>query len=98
MILARRDCSKRVRGTRYTAVDLFAGCGGLSLGLEWAGFEVLLANEKHPDACTTYRANHPHVDLLQGEIQDVTNDEFRRKINSVLGDSDKLTLVAGGPP
>ena len=38
-------------------VDLFAGCGGLSLGLELAGFEPLFVNELSPDAMKTYLEN-----------------------------------------
>lgn len=40
-----------------TYIDLFAGCGGLSLGLGAAGFSTLFAVEAHPDAFDTYRAN-----------------------------------------
>ena len=41
----------------YTLVDLFAGCGGLSLGLEHAGFQPVFVNEIHPDALQTYQDN-----------------------------------------
>ena len=40
-----------------TAIDLFAGCGGLSKGLEDAGFNVVMANEIHEDASRTYEEN-----------------------------------------
>ena len=40
-----------------TAIDLFAGCGGLSLGLKWAGWEVICAVERSPMAAETYFAN-----------------------------------------
>jgi len=44
-------------------IDLFAGCGGLSLGLELAGFEPLFVNELSPDAMNTYldnrKVSHP---------------------------------------
>lgn len=44
-------------------IELFAGCGGLSLGLETAGFKLLLANELSPMASETFAYNHLNVDL-----------------------------------
>ena len=44
-------------------IELFAGCGGLSLGLESAGFELLLANELSPMASETFAFNHLNADL-----------------------------------
>jgi site-specific DNA-cytosine methylase len=46
-------------GAGRTAVDLFAGCGGLSLGLENAGFTTVFVNELNDDARATYLANLP---------------------------------------
>lgn len=73
------------------AIDLFAGCGGLSLGLAHAGFEVVLANELDQWAAQTYRVNHPGTRLLQCDIHDVGKPEWR----SLRGE---IALVAGGPP
>jgi DNA (cytosine-5)-methyltransferase 1 len=44
-------------------IELFAGCGGLTLGLEKAGFELLMANELSPMAAETFAYNHCHEDL-----------------------------------
>ncbi|WP_353349801.1 DNA cytosine methyltransferase [Oceaniserpentilla sp. 4NH20-0058] len=44
-------------------IELFAGCGGLSLGLEKAGFDLLMANELSPMAAETFAYNHCHEDL-----------------------------------
>ena len=47
------------------ALDLFAGCGGLSFGLEEAGIDVVLANEIDEWAADTYAHNHPDTQLLR---------------------------------
>lgn len=68
------------------AIDLFAGAGGLSLGLQQAGIEVVAAVEWDTDACATYRANVGDH-MIERSILDVSPDE--------LPDCD---LMAGGPP
>ena len=52
------------RQKKYTFIDLFAGCGGLSLGLEQAGFEVVFMNEIVETFASTYLANHSLKQLL----------------------------------
>jgi DNA (cytosine-5)-methyltransferase 1 len=52
-----------------TAVDIFAGAGGISLGLRNAGWDVVAACDNDPMACATYAANHLGTHLIQGEIQ-----------------------------
>ncbi len=54
---------------QLTAVDLFCGCGTVTLGLENQGFRVVAAVDNDPVACQTYRENHPHVSLY---CQDIT--------------------------
>lgn len=49
-------------------VSFFAGCGGLDLGFEQAGFRVVWANELEPVACDTYRRNHPGTELVLGDV------------------------------
>lgn len=70
-----------------TAIDLFAGAGGLSLGLEAAGVEAVFAVEILPDAVATYRATFPRTEVHAGDIQSV---DFRRWSG--------VDVVAGGPP
>jgi DNA (cytosine-5)-methyltransferase 1 len=58
------------RGAKLlTVVDLFAGCGGLSLGLERAGFETVFVNELHPDAMKTFVMNRPHSPIQNTKYQ-----------------------------
>jgi len=76
-------------------VDLFAGAGGLSEGLENAGFEPLHAVEVDGDARTTYAQNRDgfEPDDLTEDIRDVDTDE----ITETVGEQ-SVDLVAGGPP
>ena len=79
----------------YTAVDLFSGCGGLSLGLRKAGFVVGAAVEVDPIAAYAYRKNHPRTILLEKDIREVQASDLLRAAK--LGKR-TLDLLAGCPP
>jgi len=74
-------------------IDLFCGCGGLSLGFEMAGFEPILAIDLWKDAVVTY--NHNRKEKV-GECVDIKDlsDEYLRSLNA-LGE---VVGVIGGPP
>lgn len=55
----------------FTSVELFAGAGGLALGMELAGFSHVLLNEFDHTACTTLRHNRPEWNVLEGDIHNV---------------------------
>ncbi|MGM5018623.1 DNA cytosine methyltransferase [Tardiphaga sp. 367_B4_N1_1] len=88
-----------------TCVDLFAGCGGLSLGLGAAGFATLLGVEAHEDAFSTYRAN-----LLDQQTEKhgwpawlekrpwLAQDLLARHKNDLRAMRGTVDLIAGGPP
>lgn len=80
---------------RYKFVDLFAGCGGLSLGLQQAGFTPWFINEIVEQFCNTYKANHNLSDehYFVGDITDLNKNID--KYTNFLSD---ITLVCGGPP
>ena len=61
---------------KLTATDLFAGCGGLSLGLSRAGFRVVSAVEIDSAAANTYRVNHPRTRLIHQDISDVSAEDL----------------------
>ena len=84
---------------KYTFIDLFAGCGGLSLGLEQAGFEVVFMNEIVDTFASTYLANH-HLKEGQYFIGDINElNECLDKYSGIFKNPDKpITLVCGGPP
>lgn len=86
---------------QLTTIDLFAGCGGLSLGLEQAGFKTLAFSELNRDASETFAANRKKAGLLRfgavSELQapgiiDGLRQDFR---NRGIG---RVDLVCGGPP
>ncbi len=80
---------------RHLLVDLFAGCGGLSTGMENAGFTPWFVNEIIPHFCDTYRANHqlPDGHCYVGDINELNKNI--QKYQDILNDID---LVCGGPP
>jgi len=88
-----------------TLIDLFAGCGGLSLGLEQAGFEPVFVNELHPDAMATYLANRQGLPVADEgnhvhDILELTRSPgaLRDLAGRLREEHGEITLVAGGPP
>ena len=76
-------------------IDLFAGCGGLSLGMENAGFQVIFASDIDPICSQTYMSNRAlkEEQMFVGDISDLNRKymEFSNKFNDI-------SLVCGGPP
>jgi DNA (cytosine-5)-methyltransferase 1 len=75
---------KRIKG-----ISLFSGAGGMDVGFEKAGVDVVLANELDSNACDTYEANHPKSRLLRGDIRDYYDVFAKQK---------DVDIVFGGPP
>ncbi|MGP4691821.1 DNA cytosine methyltransferase [Agrobacterium cavarae] len=88
-----------------TCIDLFAGCGGLSLGLGWAGFSTLFGVEAHPDPFGTYSHNlldrdpikHGWPNWLEKRAWRA-QDVLEQHQSDLLAMRGKVDLVAGGPP
>lgn len=70
-------------------LSLFAGAGGMDLGFEKAGFNVAIANEFDKKICPTYRRNHTHTKLIEGDI---------RKIDMIDLEGQEIVGIIGGPP
>lgn len=79
--------------TNPTFIDLFAGAGGLSIGLEQAGFKLVAATDWDHWSCETLRANHKDALVEEGDISAIDLDEFRKKLP--VSDVD---MIVGGPP
>lgn len=79
----------------YKMIDLFAGCGGLSLGMEQSGFTPWFVNEIIEQFVNTYKYNHnlPDEHYYIGDIAEL-NETIHRYDNLFDG----ITLVCGGPP
>lgn len=69
----------------YTSVELFAGGGGLALGLEKAGFKHVLLNEFDTSACNTLRANRPEWNIIEGDVRHIDFTLLRDKVDFVSG-------------
>lgn len=70
--------SKSKPKKKYKIVELFAGCGGLALGMEQAGFECLMLNEIDKDACETLRINKPKMNVVHKDIHKIPDSEFKK--------------------
>jgi DNA-cytosine methyltransferase len=82
------------KGDTFTALDLFSGAGGLSLGLKLAGFKVIGAVDNDPAAVETYRRNLGNH-IIQDDIRSLSPAAVADRFGVEPG---RLTLLAGGPP
>jgi DNA (cytosine-5)-methyltransferase 1 len=92
----KHDSVGRCPEHHFTAIDLFAGCGGLTSGLRAAGFDILAAIENDPDAAATYKANHANVKVFEKDIRVVSPERLLRTLKLPKGET--LDLIAGCPP
>src|SRR5688500_839303 len=72
---------------RLTVLEICAGAGGQSLGLDWAGFEHVAAVDNDFDACTTLKLNRPYWDVVHDDVANVDGAEY-----------EGVDLLAGGVP
>lgn len=80
---------------KFKAIDLFSGCGGLTLGLKRAGFEVIAAVEIDRKARATYTLNHPEVWLAGDDIRSTFASDLMHTLGLKPGE---LDMLAGCPP
>ncbi|MGB9299792.1 MAG: DNA cytosine methyltransferase [Anaerolineae bacterium] len=78
-----------------TAVDVFCGCGGSTVGLKRAGFQVVGAVDNDPLCVQTYAENHPEVPVWQQDIRELDATELLEEMTLREGE---LDLLAGCPP
>lgn len=80
-------------GRKLTFIDLFCGAGGLSLGLEQAGLEGVLAVDHDEDSIATYRRNFAHSAYV-GSVEELLNDDGSLRLSK----QPRIDIIAGGPP
>ena len=78
---------------KYNVLDLFCGCGGLSLGFEEAGYNVLLGIDIWEDALKTYAYNHKHSKTLCADMSTLLGED----VKDIIGDN-SVDVIIGGPP
>lgn len=69
----------------YSVLELFAGAGGLALGLEQAGISCVALNEIDKWACQTLRHNRPNWNVLEGDIKSFDFSEYKGQVDIVTG-------------
>lgn len=74
-------------------IDLFSGCGGISLGFKWAGFHSVLASDIDENCEKTFATNFPKVPFLCGDLSDIKKEDFDKIIQNK-----EVDIIIGGPP
>ena len=70
---------------QYSAIELFAGAGGLAVGLEKAGIKCVALNEIDKWACKTLRKNRPNWNVLEGDVRTFDFTKYNNKVDIVTG-------------
>ena len=70
---------------KFSVVELFAGAGGLALGLEKAGLKSVLLNEIDKDSCKTLKLNRPNWNVIEGDVRKLDLKHLQGKIDVVSG-------------
>ncbi len=86
----------KTKKAKLTFVDLFCGAGGLSLGFEANGFELLLANDHDPHSIETFKKNRLGLEegtIILGDVRNLT-----KNIGDLIDGGKQIDLIVGGPP
>lgn len=76
----------KIRPNRnYTSIELFAGAGGLALGMSKAGFSHIMLNEIDRNACETLRVNRPHWNVVNDDIHNINFEEYNGEVDLLTG-------------
>lgn len=89
------NCSSAKDEQKFTDIELFAGAGGLALGIEKAGFENLALIEIDRDAADTLKANRPNWHVICDDIANISSQDLLQYFNLQAGE---LDMLSGGAP
>jgi DNA (cytosine-5)-methyltransferase 1 len=78
---------------KINVLSLFAGAGGLDIGFENAGFNIICATDFDDDCANTYRKNKPDIPFIHNDIQNITSRDILKATNGLKPD-----VIIGGPP
>lgn len=84
-----------MEGAVLKSLELFAGAGGLALGIEKAGFETIGLVEMNKDAAKTLKTNKPEWNVVNKDIKNIADEDLETLFNIKKGE---LSLLSGGPP
>jgi DNA (cytosine-5)-methyltransferase 1 len=86
MFNTKLDEERKITSNRdYSCIELFAGAGGLALGLEKAGLHTKMLNEIDPNACATLRHNRPKWNIVQGDVANIDFSKYHGTIDVLSG-------------
>lgn len=88
---------QKTLNNRPVAIDLFSGCGGMSLGLEAAGFDIAASVEIDPIHSLVHHYNFPYGVTICQDIAKLSSQKLLNKIKN-KGFKTNIDLIAGGPP
>jgi DNA (cytosine-5)-methyltransferase 1 len=78
MLETKWDLEQKIKPIKvYNSIELFAGAGGLAIGLEKAGFNTIALNEIDKNACATLRKNRPNWNVLEDDIRNIDFTKYK---------------------
>jgi len=85
-LFAPAETEKEIKPNRdFNSIELFAGAGGLAVGLEEAGLKCLALNEYDHWACETLRKNRPGWNVIEDDVRNVSFTDYKGKVDLVTG-------------
>lgn len=78
-------CNLEEPENQYSVLELFAGAGGLAIGLEKSGLKCVALNEIDKWACQTLRLNRPNWNILEGDIKNFDFTKYKNRVDMVTG-------------
>ncbi len=81
--------------TVMKAIDLFCGCGGMSLGARAAGFDIIAGIDNNKKYISSFRENFGENQTINIDLTDITPESLMKNIGA---EGEELDLLVGGPP